>query len=276
MVKGVRHATALGLHIEEKTLDCMQAEVTELYRVAPERIRQEVWKTLICEDAARGLQLFARSLVGNYLFGNVFSGRSRALAESLAVVRNCWCHLSLKQPVVKDWLAREVEQGLSCETLLLWAILLAELDGDLPSRLAEEWLLSRKAKACVTALARIDERTLGELGRISPGPRAFAWWAHGYRIEPRLWLLALAAIGALRGDSNSELICNWVPIVDTLGDQLPDELVDGHWLQHELGLPPGPEMSRVLRLLRNAEISGLVDCTESAREYLVHHCRNID
>ena len=276
MVKGVRHATTLGLHIEEKTLGCMQAEVTELYRVAPERIRQEVWKTLACEDAARGLHLLAESLVGNYLFGNVFSGQSRALAESLTVVRNCWGHLSLKQPAVGDWLAREVEQGLSCETLLLWAILIAQLDGDLPGRLAEEWLLSRRAKACVTVLARIDERTLGELDQISPGARAFAWWAHGYRIEPRLWLLALAAIGALRGDSNSELICNWVPVIDTLGDQPPEELVDGHWLQHELGLPPGPEMSRVLRLLRNAEIFGLVDSTESAREYLVHHCRNID
>jgi hypothetical protein len=159
---------------------------------------------------------------------------------------------------------------------LLWAILLAQLDVELPGRLAEEWLMSRKAKAYVNALARIDERTLRELDHVSLGPRAFAWWAHGYRIEPRLWLLTLAAIGALRGDSNSELICNWVPVVDTLDDQPPEELVDGHWLQHELRLPPGPEMSRVLRLLRNAEISGLVDSIESARKYLVHHYKNID
>ena len=276
IIKGVRHATALDLQIEEDTLCCMQAQVTELYRVAPERIRQEVWKTLSCEEAARGLLLLAESLVGNYLFGNVFSGRSRVLAESLTVVRNCWFHLSRKQPVIRDWLAREVEQGLSCETLLLWVILLAQLDCDLPGRLAEEWLLSRKAKACVTALARIDESTLGELDNISQGPRAFAWWAYDYRIEPRLWLLALAAIGALKKDSSSELICNWVPIVDTLDDQPPEELVDGHWLQQELGLPPGPQMSRVLRLLRNAEIYGLVDSKESAREYLVHHCKNID
>ena len=120
------------------------------------------------------------------------------LAESLAVVRNCWCHLSLKQPVVRDWLAREVEQGLSCETLLLWAILLAQLDGDLPGRLAEEWLLSRKAKACVNALARIDDRTLeswitSARGRARlPGGRTVIASNH------RLWLLALAAIGALQ------------------------------------------------------------------------------
>ena len=276
IVKGVRHATALDLQIEENTLGRMQDQVTELYRVAPERIRQEVWKTLACEEAARGFLLLAESLVGNYLFGNVFSGRSRALTESLTVIRNCWCHLSRKQPVIRDWLAREIEQGLSCETLLLWAILLAQLDVELPGRLAEEWLMSRKAKAYVNALARIDERTFRELGNIKLGPRTFAWWAHDYRIEPRLWLLALAAIGALQKHSSSELICNWVPIVDKLDDQPPEELVDGHWLQQELSLPPGPQMSRLLRLLRYAEIYGLVDSTESARKYLVHHYKNID
>ena len=276
IVKGVRHATALGLCIDDITLDCMQAEITALYRVAPERIRQEVWKILASEDAARGLHLLAESLAGNYLFGNVYSGRSGDLAEALAVVRNCWSNLALQQPVVRVWLAREVEQGLSCETLLLWAMLLARLDRDLPGQLAEEWLLSRKAKACVKALASIDERTLKELDKISQVPRAFAWWAHAYRIEPRLWLLALAAFGALQDGSSNELICSWVPVVDALGDQPPKELVDGYWLQHELGLPAGPAISHALELVRNAEISGRVDSPESARAYLVQHCKNID
>jgi len=276
IIKGVRHATALDLHLEGNTFACMQAEVTELYRVAPERIRQEVWKILASENAARGVQLLAESLVGNYLFGKGFSARSGKLIELLVAVRNCWCNLSLKQPVIRDWLAREVEQGLSCETLFLWTILLARLDADLPGRLAEEWMLSRKAKAYANVLARIDERTLEELSKVSQGQRAFAWWAHGYRVEPRLWLLALAAAGALQGDSNIELICNWVPVVDTLDDHLPKELVDGHWLQHELGLPAGPEISRALDLLRGAEISGQVDSVESARVYLVQHCKNID
>ncbi len=276
VVKGVRHATALGLDIEDETLGCMQAEVTELCRVAPERIRQEVWKILASEDAARGLNLLAESLAGDYLFGKVFSDRSGDLAESLSVVRHCWCNLTLKQPVIRDWLAREVEQGLSWATLLLWTILLARLDADLPGQLAEEWLLSRKASTYVNALASIDEKTLKELDHVSQGRRAFAWWAHGYRIEPKLWLLALAAIGALNNDSNSELICSWVSVVDTLDDQPPKELVDGHWLQHGLGLSAGPEISRALHLLRKAEISGQVDSTESARAFLMHHCKNID
>jgi len=276
MVKGVRHATALELQIENSTLGRMQAEVTDLYRVAPERIRQEVWKILASEDASKGIHLLAESLIGNYLFGNVFSDRYRDLAESLVVIRNCWSKLSLEHRLIKDWLAREIEQGLSCETLLLWTILLAQLDADLPGRLAEEWLLSRKAKVYVNALARIDDRTLKELDKVNRGRRAFAWWAQSYRIEPKLWLLALAATGSLKDDSGRELICNWVPIVDTLDDQPPEELVDGNWLHHELGIPPGPEMSRALHLLRNAEISGLVDSAESAREYLALHYKNID
>jgi poly(A) polymerase len=276
MVKGIRHATALSLQIEDSTLGCMRAEVTELYRVAPERTRQEIWKILADEGASRGIHLLAESMIGNYLFGNFFSDRSRDLAESLVAVRKCWSNLYLKQPVIGSWLGREVEQGLSCETLLLWSILLARLDSDLPVRLAEEWLLSRKVKGYVKALSSIDDKTCKELEKVNLGQRAFAWWAQFYRIEPRLLLLALAAIGALKEFPCSELISIWAPVVDTLDDQPPEELVDGHWIQQELALPPGPEISRALRLLRNAEISGLVDSTESAREYLVYHCKNID
>ena len=276
IVKGVRHATALYLQIEEKTLACMQTGITGLYRVAPERIRQEVWKILASEEAARGLHLLSESMAGNYLFGNNYSDNYESLSESLVVVRNCWHNLSRKQPVVRDWLAHEVEQGLSFETLLLWTILLSRLSGDLPGRLAEEWLLSRKVQGYVKSLAGIDEETLEVLGKVSLRRRAFAWWAHGYSIEPRLWLLALAAIDALSMHANSELVCSCVPVVDSLDGQPPEELVDGHWLQHGLGLPAGPEMSRALQLVRNAEILGQVDSTENAREYLLNHYKNIN
>jgi tRNA nucleotidyltransferase/poly(A) polymerase len=254
----------------------MQTEMTELDRVAPERIRNEVWKILASEDAARGLHLLAESLIGNYLFSSVFSGMHCDMAESLVLVRNCWRDLSAQQPVARNWLACEVEQGLSYETLLLWTLLLARLDADLPGRLAEEWLLSRKAKNCVKSLTGMDAGTLKELENVSHAQRAFAWWAHAYSIEPRLWLLALAAMDALTKGNNSELISNWVPVVDTLDDQPPEELVNGHWMLQKLGLQAGPEMSRALHLLRKAEISGRVDGVESAKEYLEQHCKNID
>ena len=76
--------------------------------------------------------------------------------------------------------------------------------------------------------------------------------------------------------ASGDLLCSWVPVVDTLDGQSPEELVDGHWLQHELGLPVGPDMSRALHLLRKAEIYGRVDSPENAREYLLNHYKNID
>ena len=276
IVKGVRHATALRLQIEDKTLDCMQAWITGLYRVAPERIRQEIWKILASEDASRGLHLLSQSMAGNYLFGNDFENKYHDLSEALVVARNSWRNLALKQPVIRNWLVREVEQGLTFETLLLWSLLLSRLHRDLAGRLADEWLLSRKAQAYVKALSSIDVETLKELDKVSQECRAFAWWAHAYSIEPKLWLLALAAIDALNEHVHSDLICSWVPLVDTLDGQSPQELVDGHWLQHVLGLPAGPEMSRALQLLRNAEIFGRVDNSENAREYLLNHYKNID
>ena len=184
--------------------------------------------------------------------------------------------LALEQPVLRAWLARDIDQGLNCETLLLWTLLLAQLDSDLPGRLAEKWLLSRKARACVKALAGREERILEGLEEVSPGRRPFAWWAHSHRIEPKLWLLAVAAIGAMKENAQSDRISKWVPVVEMLDEQPPEDLIDGYWLQQALGLSPGPAMSKALQLLRNAEIRGLVDSPESARQYLLRHGKNID
>ena len=98
------------------------------------------------------------------------------------------------------------------------------------------------------------------------------------RVSHRAKAIAFGARSnrALQESSNSELIYNWAPVVDTLDDQLPEELVDGHWLPYEFGLPAGPEISRALQLLRNAEISRRVDSAESARKYLAQHCKNMD
>lgn len=276
IVKGVRHATVLGLQIEEFTLNGMQTEVTGLYRVAPERIRQEIWKILASPAAATGLRWLAACSAGNYLFGNQFPEAMGALEDCLRRAKDCWRNLQQAHPVVGGWLASEVEQGLDIETLLLWILLLGCLDKDLPVRLADEWLLSRKARATVRATAGMDERTLEAFAQISFRPRAFAWWVHEHRIEPRAGLLALAAIGALAGQADQAMIGKWVAIVDALEDQPPEELVDGHWLRHELGLPDGPEMSRAQQLLRDAEISGQVTDAESARAYLMHYFENID
>jgi poly(A) polymerase len=275
ILKGIRHATVLGLDVEAETLLCMQKEVTGLYHVSPERIRQEVWKIFGSRNASGGLQLLSQSNVGNYLFGNDFLSSVDPLSKGLERLRYKLQKIAREQPVVNCWLAEEIEQGLSLRTTLLWTTLLIQLDRTLPLRLADEWLLSRKAKGHIAAIGNIDENVLEEFFAIPFRERPFLWWAFQKRIEPKL-LLLVVALNDSENPSFDELVAKWIPLVNGFDRGQPEALVDGRWLRTELGLEDGPEMSRAHQLLRHAEVAGQVDNPESARRFLRHHYANID
>ena len=269
IIKGVRHATALELKIETETLQAMGHDVAGLELIAPERVRQEVWKIIGDEQAPRGLQLLHECGAGELLFGAGFASSLTELTGHLSACRICWQHFASNEPIVSDWLAQEVEQGLTNEILLLWTFLMSSIESSLPIRLAEKWRLSRKARTNIVAITGLDKAALIEFSCIAHNERAYAWWALRYRIDPQLLLLALAAlIGPLGVGPASEELQSWVPLVGRLDDRRPNDLVDGHWLRNELKLKEGPEMTKALQQLRNAEISGQVSNSDEAHEFL--------
>ncbi len=275
IIKGVRHATALELRVDSTTLQAMQREVAGLDRVAPERIRQEIWKIFSNAQAAQGLQLLNECGAGEHLFGDGFARLLTEMTECLAACRVHWQHLAKEEPIVGDWLAQEIEQGLSNETLLLSTFILSLIDSSLPIFLAEKWLLSRKSKENIAAIVALDKVALNEFAVIARNERAYSWWAARYRIDPKLLLLALA-VGPPNVAPALPEIKAWVPLIAHLNDQRPKDLLDGHWLRRELGLKDGPEMTKALKLLRNAEISGQVSNKDEARKFLALNCRNKD
>ena len=276
VVKGIRHATVLGLAVEPATLRSMHDEAAKLKRVAPERIRQEIWKILADGQAARGLQLLHESGAGEQLFGEGFAGCLQELAGRLEVCRNAWRQLAGGNPVVSDWLAHEVEQGLSNEILLVWTFLLMSIEQKLPVVLAGEWLLSRKAITYIAGIVALDKRVMNEFAAIARNERAYAWWAARCHIDPKLLLLALAALDGTVTGPVAEQIQALLPVAARLTDLRPNDLIDGHWMRNELRFKDGPEMSKAMELLRNAEITGQVNSTEGARQFLLRHYQNRD
>jgi poly(A) polymerase len=276
IVKGVRHATGLGLEIESGTLHAMQDEIAGLDCLAVERVRQEIWKIFADVHAARGLQLLHESRAGQQLFGEGFDWSIPELIVNLESCRNKWQYLVDCNPVVSDWLATEIEQGLSNETLLLCTILLASIEPDLPESLAENWLLSRKARTNIAAIVALNIVARNDFAAIALNERAYAWWAARQHIEPKLLLLAMAVVGSPESQPSLAELRAWVPLVANLDDRRPNDLVDGHWLCNKLHLKDGPEMTRALELLRTAEISGQVSSDEEARLFLLEHYQNKD
>jgi len=273
IIKGIRHVTILGVEPEQETLDSMQREVTSLYRVADERIRQEVWSVFASKNASRGLRLLASSMVGNYLFSKDYSSIAEDAVDRFEACRIRWGVLKRDCPTIDGWLANEVEQGLSCETLILWTLMLAQIDQNLPARLADEWMLSRRAQKNIRGLAAIGVGDLANLSTVYHSERAFAWWTRKTNVDPKILLLFLAVLGS---DNHVDLIASWVPLVDALEGEPPDDFVSGHWLRSELGLQDGPEMTIALSLVRDAEISGEVKSEGDAYNLLLRHYKNMD
>ena len=274
IIKGVRHATLLSLKIETETLQSMRSEVAGLEHVAPERIRQEIWKIISNEQAGRGLQLLLECGAGERLFGDEYAFQIDKLRGKLKVYRELWGQLVQNHSIAKGWLAHDVDQGLNNETLLLWTLLLMSINRDLPIQCAEKWRLSRKARASITAVLSLDPVALKELATINRNERAFMWWADRYHIDSKLLLLTMAVVGPPETIFTIADIRAWVPLVASLNDQRLYDLVDGHWLHNELGLSEGPEMTKALQLLRNAEIFGQVNNQDEAHRFLVGYYQN--
>lgn len=276
ILKGIRHATVLELTVEGETLRSMRQHVTGLYRIAVERVRHEIWKLLASDNARYGLDLLDESMAGNYLFGNGYSEACESLKETFSLCKEQWGKLVNEQPVVNGWLSEEIEQGLSYGTLLLWTRILAQLKSALPYKLADEWMLSRKAKMSIKSLSADDNILLTEYSRLGQTGRSFCLWSRKRRIDPRLLLLSVLLA---KGEATSELcddIVKWVPVVDALSSEEPEPFVDGHWLRSELGLQEGPEMKKALELLMAAEICGEISNKDEAHHYLLEHYKNID
>lgn len=274
ILKGIRHATALGLAIEPSTQVSISNNLSGLNRVAPERIRQEVWSILDDSSAQRGLILLAESGIGQQLFTHAYAEAVPGLVACLDACRSQWRLLAESSRVLHGWLSVEVEQGLNVETLLLFIFLLKAIDPELPVFLAERWRLSRKAKSTVSAILSLNEETHCELASVSHTSRAYAWWAARYRIDPKLLLLALAAADMNASAADRATILAWIPLVDAVGQSKLTDLVDGHWLRNELCINDGPEMTKALELLRNAEISGEVASAEDAKDFLCRYYHN--
>jgi poly(A) polymerase len=273
IIKGIRHATVLGVEPDQETLHSMQREVTGLYRIADERIRQEIWGILASKNVSRGLRLLSSSLVGNYLFSKDYSTVTEDVADRFEACRIRWQALKRECPIIDGWLATEVEQGLSCETLILWTLMLARIDQSLPARLADEWMLSRRAQANIRGLVAIEASSLEDLASVYHSERAFARWASKTHVDPKILLLTLVALGS---DYHIDFFASWAPLVDSLEGEPLDDFVKGHWLRAELGMQDGPEMTRALSLVREAEISGEVKSEGDARNLLLRHYKNLD
>lgn len=280
LLRAVRLAGQLGFEIEPATLAALREMAPLVAHVSAERVGQELRKMLFADPPSRGFQLLASTGLLEYVLPLLAA--QRGVSQAKAPGMDLWEHTL----ATLDAAARLAADD---ETLLLAALL---HDLGKPETQAEGHFLGH---------AEVGAQRAGELLRrlalprreVEPVVALVRWHMYGYESRwgdaavrrfirtvgrdalPRLFVLGEAdnlgsglpadagGLDELRERVAAEL-ARGVPTT------LHDLVVDGHDLQVEVGLAPGPEMGKLLdRLLESV----LADPARNTRETLLADVR---
>ncbi|HWI41416.1 MAG TPA: hypothetical protein VNX25_08000 [Verrucomicrobiae bacterium] len=254
LLRAWRLSAQLSFRIEEATRLLLRERAPLLERVAAERIREEIFKILLCpgwEQTLRRLQEdgLLRAAIGEQA-GEVIPV-DRAVQEAGEGAPPAAVFLRAR-------LSRELEHGVTHLALLR---LRAALGGG-ALRAGERLKLGNRGLKFLAALEAVDSIDLAAAARTSRSRHRF--FADTEPAGPEILLLRLAS-------TPSDAAC----ILDLLQwglQEYPkenDPLLPAGEVMKLLGLAPGPSVGEAMEAVRQGERGGLVVTQEDARRYLL-------
>jgi poly(A) polymerase len=267
ILRGVRHAVQLGFLLEETTLLLMREAVPLLQRVAPERIRAELAAIFAASPMAAALQLLRDLDLLPTLFGPAADEQGFALGEELVAamegVLQALDHAELEPLGSRD----APEDGFSRAARLKLAVFLrAYTDHDLESTLVGRLRLSRRNATVVSSLVQLPGSLARQYPQL-PAGRGRALWSAALGPSPVDSLLLLAAIDQELRQTPALLLPAVADLEAHSSDGRIPDLVNGEWLQQQLGLS-GPQIGQALEALRQEEIAGRIADRTAAETFL--------
>jgi tRNA nucleotidyltransferase (CCA-adding enzyme) len=244
-----------GFTAEPDTIGLARRSAAGLSEIASERVRDELLLLLADPNAARGLAL----LMELDLYPGLFLGRpgepgrpGLALSE-MGALSDAVRELRGHAPHV----AAQVEARTARLTSLV-ANLPVPQPQDALNRLRDAGYLTRTLAADVALLLQMEGLPEDTIGRRRFLHRAGTLWptAAAY----------LSARAAAHGHSWRGTLAPLVDLARREGATLldPPRLLGGADVQQILGIPPGPEVGRVLEAVRAAQVDGKIRSREEA------------
>ncbi len=228
IVRAARYAVRLGFRMEARTRRWLRRDLSYLDTISPARMRRELERVLEEENAVSPLQEMHRLGVLGAM------------------------HPGLGLPGVRTSLRRAADKTLSPLAVLgvlVYAVPASEL-GNLSKRLA----LTVRESAVVESVAqlraaetRMAEATLGDVDALAG-------------TVPEAAVEACAAVSA-----SSQVRRKLAHYLEKMRDFRP--LLDGNDII-ALGIPPGPEVGRLLRSLREATLEGIIRSRQGAVTFI--------
>ncbi len=270
LLRAVRLAASLDFAIEADTWRQILERPHLLDGVAGERIRDELFLILGERNVGASLEklrssgLLARIIPGEPLCG--LQQRIDFAAEAERVLEDCDLLFPDDREKLADHLKRPVEGGVPLLSLLkLAAFLTGENAWEHIGSCADRIRLGMKARAelkvlcdCATSFPFLPEDFAGD--RVM-----FRFFRDREPGGPELVLLPLAA--QLLGVETAARLVSYY--FRAYRRETASLLLTGDQVMELLDVGPGPQLGRILEILREAESSGLVSTVSEAREFLL-------
>jgi poly(A) polymerase len=261
-----------GFAAEPGTVILARQCASRITEVAAERVRDELQLLFEHSEAQRGLAF----LMALDLYPGLWLGVPGAPGQTGGAMAELEC-LPCR---IRD--LRRIDPGLA-DTVEARTARLAATFAHLPAddgRNPSEILAAFQEAGYVTRQTAEDVALLLELGGIpcdEVGRRRFLHRAG------RLWTAAVCSLGArASAQGDPAALERWRREVHVLADLArregavlfdPPRLLTGSEVQALLGIAPGPEMGRVLKAVRQAQIDGIVKTKEEAVGFLAEAAR---
>lgn len=241
LLRAVRFVAELGFDLEERTVKAVEQRSHEVPVVSSERIRDEFFKLLKGEFAARGLKLFYQLGFLHVIF-----------PELKSAIRPDWSQR------VESVFANKVENSALALALFLTVFEVPEEQSlDLCHSICTKLKVSQKLKSEVSVLLRFAYLTQAPLTEVEVKKVAGGELA-SLKLTLYLILKNQLGVSAQWGDKFQELV--------QTGYRLPEPLLSGSDLL-ALGLAPGPGVKKLLDEIYVLQIKEKIISKSKALEY---------
>jgi poly(A) polymerase len=259
LMRAIRFSAELGFAIEDRTWEAIRLKAGLLKGVAPERVREELFRTIAIPGCGASL----RRLGASGLWPELSPVTSPETFEERVSLTEEAERLSSEAGLAL-YLDREVEGGVSLRSLIKMAAFLDCNGKGIVTNLAERLRLGRESVKILGQLCRDDGRVFQELERIGTERSMFRFFRDW---EPAG--LGVIIVARVRGAISITAYTRFLHYFTKKYDPgLDDHLLSGGDVMEILGIPPGKAVGKALDQLREAEAGGVVNSKEEARSFI--------
>lgn len=264
LLRAFRLAATLGFEIEDHTRSIIGDNAGLIMRVAPERIRDELFKILEVPDAEYSFTELQAAGLLSPLFpkGKDFNRGIASLGQMENILANLEEELPEHGPLLSGYLSEPLEGGVSIRSMLKLGSFLKGAGGDgTADVICNKIRLGLKSLRMLQYLLEGLEEPVVWLGS-APGIRPMYRFFKDKQSGPEAVIFAMIHYGLPDGVGRRLLSFYFTDYRDQ------EELLSGQEIMEAFNVAEGEEVGRAIAALRSAERTGTVATRAEALDFL--------